>query len=123
MRERHLCREFESLVSAGAVLLAGPVRQEVLSGVRDAAAFERLRVHLSHFDDVPLHGGDYETAAAFANRCIASGVAVASTDLLLCAIAARRGAAVFTTDPDFTGYAAVLPVRLHLPQGGPRDEA
>jgi predicted nucleic acid-binding protein len=109
-----LVREFESLVVEGRVLLAGPVRQEILTGVRDASAFERLREHLSHFDDVALRTEDYETAADFANRCLAAGVAVTSTDLLLCAIAARRSASVFTTDPDFTAYAEALPVKLHV---------
>lgn len=117
--ERDLVRELEVLVSEGAALLAGPVRQEVLTGVRVEGAFERLRVHLAHFDDVPLHAADYETAAAFANLCLASGIAVTSTDLLLCAISARRSAAVFTTDPDFTAYATVVPIRLHGPRSRP----
>lgn len=114
-KEQALVRELESLIDRGDVLMAGPVRQEVLTGVRDAAPFERLREHLSHFDDARLSVADFETAAAFANRCIASGIAVTSTDLLLCAVAARRDAAIFTSDPDFARHATVLPIRLHAP--------
>ena len=113
--ERGLVRELESLLAEGRVLLAGAVRQEILTGVRDEAAFERLRERLASFEDVPVETADHEMAAAFANRCLGAGVAVASTDLLLCAVASRRGAAVFTTDPDFARHAEVVPVRLHVP--------
>jgi len=34
-------------------------------------------------------------------------------DILLCAVAIRREWAIFTTDPDFSNYAKVLPLSIH----------
>jgi hypothetical protein len=33
--------------------------------------------------------------------------------MLICAMAHRLGLPIFTTDPDFSGYAKHLPIRLH----------
>ena len=38
--------ELRRLVGAGLAAIVGPIRQEVLSGIRDDAAFERLRDYL-----------------------------------------------------------------------------
>ena len=64
----------------------GPIRQEVLSGIRDLKAFERLRDHLASFPDEPLTSTDYERAAACFNACQARGVRGSITDFLLCAV-------------------------------------
>jgi predicted nucleic acid-binding protein len=58
---------------------------------------------------------DFEEAARANNTCRAAGVAGTLVDMLLCAVAARLDAPVFTTDADFTRYARHLPLRLHRP--------
>ena len=93
--------------------LIGPIRQELLSGLRDDAQFERLRTYLAAFPDVPLHESDYERAAAFFNTCRRVGVQGSSTDFLICAVAANRGWEIHSTDLDFERYAEHLPVRLY----------
>jgi len=98
------------------VVLVGPVRQEILSGIRGAEAFERLRMALRVFPDEGFFTEDYEEAARVANTCRAAGVAGSSVDYLLCGAALRRGAAVYTTDLDFVRYAQQLPLRLHVPE-------
>jgi predicted nucleic acid-binding protein len=89
------------------------IRQELLSGVRDATVFRRLRDHLRAFADEPLGHEDYERAAEHFNTCRAAGVQGSNTDFLLCAVAERRAFPILTTDADFTRYAALVPVKLH----------
>ncbi|MBI4703243.1 MAG: PIN domain-containing protein [Deltaproteobacteria bacterium] len=117
--QRAVVRELADLIGDDLAVLVGSVRQEVLSGVRDQGAFRRLRQHLRAFADETLTAEDYEVAAEASNRCRAAGVASSSVDMLICAVALRRGFEVFTTDADFDRYAAVLGARLHaLPAGG-----
>jgi predicted nucleic acid-binding protein len=96
--------------------MLGPVRQELLSGVRAEQQFESLRVHLRAFLDIPLEAEDYEEAASFFNKCRARGIQGSNTDYLICAAAARRGFGILTTDTDFAHFARVLPIDLHAPR-------
>ncbi len=114
-RERTLSDELAELVREHRVVMVGPVRQELLSGVKGQRAFERLAGALRAFPDAPLEREDFEAAARAHNRCRAAGVAGSSIDFLLCAVALRRGLPVFTTDRDFERYARHLPLRLHEP--------
>ncbi len=108
--------ELEELVREGRVALMGVVRQEVLSGIASDAAYERLREHLRAFPDVPLTTDDYEDAAAAFNQCRAGGITGSAIDILICAVAARRGLAVFTRDADFSRYSERLGFGLHKPR-------
>jgi predicted nucleic acid-binding protein len=101
------------LISRGRVVMVGPVRQELLSGITAPSAFESLREHLRYFPDEPLQSEDYEMAADLANKCLAAGFAGTAIDLLLCAAATRRNLAIFTMDLDFQRYAKVSSVRLY----------
>jgi len=102
------------------ILMIGPVRQELLSGVRHRDQFKRLRDRLRAFPDEPLESADYERAAEMGNLCRGAGLAVSSIDLLICAVSIRRDAPLLTTDTDFTRYATVLPLQLLLaPEGRP----
>lgn len=105
--------EFRRLVLEHRVEIIGPIRQEVLSGIREKAQFERLESHLAAFSDLPLDTEDFVEAARFFNRCRAGGIQGSNTDLLICAVAARRNLAIFTTDNDFPLFAKHLPVVLH----------
>jgi predicted nucleic acid-binding protein len=109
-------RELGELVREGRAAMLGPVRQEILSGVRAEEQFETLRDHLRAFPDVPLEADDYEEAASFFNKCRARGIQGSNTDYLICAAAARRGFGILTTDTDFVHFARVLPVALHTPR-------
>ena len=105
--------ELGRLIAAHVVEIIGPIRQEVLSGVRDKTQFERLEAHLYAFVDLPLTAEDYVTAAKFYNLCRAKGIQGSNTDFLICAVAVRHDLAVFTTDGDFPRYARCLPIMLH----------
>lgn len=109
-RLRHLVRE---LIRDGEAMLLGCVRQELLSGVREQAEFDRLRVHLRMFDDVSVETADYERAAQCSNACRRVGIQGSSVDWLICAIAIGRGWSVLSTDHDFVRYSGILPLRLY----------
>jgi predicted nucleic acid-binding protein len=124
--ERAIVLHWADLVRDGRAVLIGIVRQEVLTGIREEARFERLRDHLRGFDDEPPSAEDYERAARFANTCRAAGIAEAAVDFLICGVAAGRDLPVFTTDPDFRLYARVLPISLYQPprrtSSGPAEQ-
>ena len=111
-QEQQLIEALAELVREGRVQLLGPVRQELLSGIREEAQFRKLRNYLRAFPEQPLEAADYEEAAHMNNRCRAQGIAGSAIDFLICAAALRRGWSIFTTDHDFQNYASVLPLRL-----------
>lgn len=112
-RERHLTETLAELIREGRAQLLGPVRQELLSGIREEAQFRKLREYLRAFPEQSLEAEDYEEAAQMNNRCRARGIAGSAIDFLICAAAHRRNWMIFTTDRDFQNYASVLPLRLH----------
>lgn len=114
--EKGIVAELTELIREGRAAILGLIRQELLSGVKTNEQYEKLRLHLRSFPDEPMNTADYEDAARFSNQCRAKGVAVFVVDILICAVAINRSWSVFTTDPDFTMYKKVLPVRLHLPR-------
>jgi predicted nucleic acid-binding protein len=106
-------RELAELIQEGRVITIGPVRQELLSGIKSKPQFEHLREHLRAFPDLELESVDYEDAAAAYNRCRERGIQGSNTDFLICAVAVRCDLAIFTTDGDFKLFARVLRFELH----------
>ena len=95
--------------------MIGPVRQEVLSGVRDPKQARKLRDVLRAFPDLPIDRPDYETAAMYFNTCRAHGVQGTHTDFLICALSVRYSSPILTSDRDFEGYSSHVPIRLFDP--------
>ena len=102
----------KDLISDARAMLIGPVRQELLSGIKDPAQFERLRSALAAFPDEPLTVQDYECAASFFNICKAKGIQGSHTDFLICAVAQQRNLPVFSLDQDFLHFSGVLSLSL-----------
>jgi predicted nucleic acid-binding protein len=113
--------ELAELVREGRVVMLGLVRQELLSGIKDAKQFHSLRDHLLGFVDLPIETADHEEAAAFFNLCRAKGIQGSTIDFLICAVAFRRKLPILTTDGDFSRYARLLTIKLHLARLGPRQ--
>lgn len=105
--------ELEWLVAHGAVAIIGPIRQELLSGIRQGPQFEQVRNALRSFPDLPLQTEDFETAAQYFNLCRGKGVQGSMTDFLICAVAVRHQLEIFTTDGDFRHYQKLLPIALY----------
>jgi hypothetical protein len=110
--------EVAELIREGRATIIGPIRQEILSGIREEKQFEILRDLLRAFPDAPLLPDDYEEAASYFNRCRARGVQGSNTDFLICAVAVRRGLSILTADEDFPRFAKLLPIQLHAPRSG-----
>ena len=85
-------------IQDGRAVIIGPIRQEVLSGIRELAQFERLRAALEAFHDEPLTTLHYEEAARLFNLCRSRGVECGSTDILICAVAAQMQWDILTYD-------------------------
>ena len=110
--EARLKNKLVELIRDSRVLMIGPIRQELLSGVREETQFIRLRDQLRAFEDLGITTRDYERAAEMSNRCRSSGVANSAVDMLICALGVGSHSSILTTDRDFLNYAKLLPIRL-----------
>lgn len=113
--EQHV-RELETLIADQRVLIIGPIRQEVLSGYSDIKKFDKLNKKLKYFENTPIVDGDYIQAAEFSNLCRKNGVQGSHIDFLICAVAYRLQAQIFTTDNDFGQYQKHVPITLFATQ-------
>ena len=110
--EEMLVQELKALCAKGRAAIIGPIRQEVLSGIRDEAQYLELKDRLRAFQDLPLTTATFETAAMFFNDCRRKGIQGSQVDFLICAAAVRYGLTIFTTDQDFKAYQTVLDIHL-----------
>jgi len=110
--DENLAGLIEDLIRDGRIVMIGPIRQELLSGVPNPSQFETLRKSLDSFEDVPLRTEHFIRAAEFSNQCRRKGVQGSTIDLLICAVAAVEELQILTTDSDFLRYAKHLPIRL-----------
>jgi predicted nucleic acid-binding protein len=101
------------LITEGRAKLIGLIRQELLSGIKKIAQFERLRKFMRAFPDEPISTSEYEAAARAGNDCRARGISISTFDILICAVALRRNLLIYTTDPDFKIYARILPLNFY----------
>ena len=106
-------RELLHLIHSHRVQLIGPIRQEILSGIRSESQFIKLRMHLESFPDFPILTEDYVAAAQFFNRCRLKGIQGSNTDFLICAVAVRNKFSIFTTDKDFELFSRHVQIVLH----------
>ena len=109
-------KKLTELILESLVVIIGPVRQEILSGISDKAAYDKLKARLQSFDDLTITTTDYETAAEYFNICRKNGVQGSHTDFLICAVAVNNDLLIFTTDDDFEHYAKHLPIKFYKPQ-------
>jgi hypothetical protein len=114
--ETAIVAELTHLIKESRVRIIGLVRQELLSGIKTAGQFEKLRGILRGFPDTQISTSDYETAAKVGNTCRAKGFTVSLADMLICAVALAHEWSIFTTDSGFKNYAKVLPITLHIPR-------
>ncbi len=103
-------------VRAGQALLMGPIRQELLCGIRQKSQFDALRKALDGFADVRVTRLDYELAAQSFNTCRAQGIQGSNTDFLICAVAINHGLPILSTDRDFANYQQCLPIQIAKPR-------
>jgi len=105
--------QLESLIRDQRVIIIGPIRQEILSGYSDLRKFRKLKEKLSYFENTPIQDVDYELAAELCNQCRKKGIQGSHIDFLICAVAKRIDAPIFTTDKDFLRYQKIISIKLY----------
>lgn len=102
----------ESIIDSQSVCMLGPIRQELLSGIKVQSQFKLLKEILSYYDDFPIVTKDYELAAEFFNTCRSKGIQGSNTDFLICAVSKRNRFPIFTIDKDFEKFAEHIQISL-----------
>jgi predicted nucleic acid-binding protein len=105
--------ELEMLINDFRVQLIGPIRQELLSGIKSENQFNKLKTYLQSFPDYIIQSEDYELAAQFFNECRKKGIQGSNTDFLICSISINNTWQIFTTDHDFTHFSEIIPIQLY----------
>jgi len=100
------------IIEDGRIVMIGPIRQEILSGIKIKKQFELLKVYLEAFPDLNLEIKDYELAAEFFNLCKGKGVQGSNTDFLICAAAVNNNFSIYTDDKDFELFKKHIPIQL-----------
>ena len=108
-----MVQEFRHMIHDHRVQMIGPIRQEILSGIRSESQFKKLQKYLESFPDLPAITEDYVTAAEYFNRCRSKGIQGSNTDFLICAMANRNKFSIFTVDKDFELFSKHIKIILH----------
>ena len=96
--EKRLVAILSEAINDGRVVMIGPIRQELLSGIKEQAQFDKLKNALEAFRDEPIERSDYEEAARLYNLCRSRGVECGPVDILICAVAVRHKWSVLAND-------------------------
>jgi hypothetical protein len=96
--EQNLKVELAQALEDGRVVLIGMIRQELLSGIKDPAQYEKVKTALDAFLDEPIGTSDHEYAARLYNECRSHGCEAGPVDMLICAVAVRRSWQVLSSD-------------------------
>ncbi len=111
--EKKIVKELKELIYELRVVVIGPVRQELLSGISDEIKFMNLKDKLKAFEDLPLNVEDYEKAAEIFNTCRRNGIQGSQIDYLICSAAMNNEISIFTTDKDFENYKKFINIKIH----------
>jgi predicted nucleic acid-binding protein len=102
--EEKLINYLAEIVRDLRVVMIGPIRQEILSGISVESKFIEMQNKLSIFSDWSIETEDYELAAKFYNKCRMNGIQGSHIDYLICAVAFNSNFSILTLDNDFDNY-------------------
>ncbi len=105
----------KELIQDGRACIIGPIRQEILSGIRDKTQFEKTNRLLEPFLDEEITTADFIEAARLFNLCQDHGVQCGTVDMLICAVAVKQQCAVMTSDQALQRCVEVLRRQRLLP--------
>lgn len=111
--ETKIVSELKELIYEKRIIIMGPIRQELLSGIKNRNVFDQLSNKIRSFEDEILVTEDYENAAEINNLCRSNGIQGSHIDFLIAATAINRSIAIFTTDKDFQNYSTIVELKLH----------
>ncbi|MBC8552927.1 MAG: PIN domain-containing protein [Candidatus Brocadiales bacterium] len=108
----NLTKQLKDFINDGRVVIIGPIRQELLSGISNPSQFNKLKHTLSFFEDIVLKTDHFVKAAEFSNLCRKNGIQGSTTDFLICAVANLEKLSIFTVDSDFINYNKYLKIKI-----------
>ncbi len=114
--EQRLEAELAQAIQDGRVVMIGMIRQELLSGIKEAAQYEKLKAALEPFLDEPIDTADHEYAARLYNECRSHGNEAGPVDMLICAVVVRRSWNVLSSD-DALNRCLAIARKFHEKQG------
>jgi predicted nucleic acid-binding protein len=97
-QEQKMVTELREAIRDRRAAIVGPIRQELLSGIRDRAWFAKTEDLLDPFLDEEITTEDYIQAARLFNFCRDHGVECGPVDILICSVAIRSGYSILTAD-------------------------
>lgn len=115
-KKSEYAQELIDLVQEGRLEIIGPIRMEILSGIREIELFEAFSERLSAFHDRPIETDTYVLAARFFNLCRSKGIQGSNTDFLICACAVKWSLPILSKDKDYELYKKHLPIELLKPR-------
>lgn len=106
--EKQILAQLREAIEDRRAAIVGPIRQEILSGLRDQSQFRKIEGLLEPFRDEEIKAADYVDAARLFNLCRNRGIQCGPIDILLCAVAIRNRYAIMTYDQSFKRCIEVL---------------
>ena len=107
-QDRQTLNELRQAVENRRAAILGPIRQEILSGIRDSAHFAKTASLLDPFLDEPIEPSDYIEAARLFNICRDHGIQCGPVDILICTVAIRNHYGILTCDQGLERCVGVL---------------
>lgn len=102
----------EELIQDEEIVMIGPIRQEILSGIREQKSFKKIRRVLQAFPSRPIPDSVFDLAASFFNTCRKNGIQGSHTDFLICACSVAWKVRILSKDNDYRSYAKFLPIEV-----------
>ena len=111
--EIKIINELKELIHELRVVIIGPIRQELLSGISNEIKFQTLKEKMRSFEDIHISSEEYENAAKIYNDCRKKGIQGSQIDYLICSVARSNNLSIFTTDKDFENYSKIIKIKIH----------
>lgn len=107
-----LRHRFRWLIAQQRLVVPCLVAQELLSGVRHQAQFDRIHLLIQQLPLVQTTPEQHVSAARIANACLTRGIVTHVTDTLIAAVAQDMHGWVLSEDPDFSHIAQCCELRV-----------
>ncbi|MEN9309205.1 MAG: hypothetical protein RL173_3137, partial [Fibrobacterota bacterium] len=98
--DQKLRANIEMLMQENRISMIGPIRQEILTGIKDDNKYAILKEYLQAFEDEPITTEAYEYAAKVANGCMKNGIAISAIDAIIVAVIVLHGFEIYSNDQD-----------------------
>ena len=90
--------QLREAIREGRVVIIGPIRQEIFSGIRNKAQSAKTQALFEPYLDEEIEAEDFVEAARLFNDCRDHGVECGPVDILICAVAVRMHYDILTYD-------------------------